>query len=488
VAQTFDERQASFRRTFDTYDGYGPADATIVVLPSISFADTELRKITGITYYEHRLLCLLLLLAEPRRRMVYVTAMPVDAAVLDYYLGLLPDPTDARQRLTLVTLHDPRPSALSTKLLASPSVLSQVRAAVDGERAAYLLPFNVTETERSVADLLQLPIFGPRPDQAQLGTKSGSRRVARAAGVPVLEGFENLASTHELDRAISELVGGDDPPDAVVVKLDHGFSGQGNAIIDCRDFTAPASGRPTTFCADGETWPTYGPKIDAEGAIVERLLTGGLIASPSVQVRIAPNGVHQVVSTLDQVLGGQHNQVYLGCRFPAAVEYREEITDLAERAATHLAQLGVMGTFGMDFFVQADAFSPQVALAEINLRLGGTTHPNVMAQLLTRSAYHPRRGELLDSAGRPVCYVASDNIKSRRLIGVRPSSVLDALSRSDLLYDSGTGIGATCHLLDALPEHGKMGVTCIARTVADADDIYRQVSDVLANEVAADGS
>lgn len=486
-SDSFADRQARFQREFEVYDGYGPPEATVVVVPSLSLDETELQKITGVTYYEHRLLCLLLLLADSRRRVIFTASMPVDPVVLDYYLGLVPNPDDLGQRLGLVTLRDPAPTALTKKLLGSPDVLRRLGDFIDDDPAAYLLPFNVTDAERHLSDRLGLPIFGPRPDQAALGSKSGSRRVAREAGVPVLEGYEDLSSTGELDHAISQLVAGIDPPDAVVVKLDNGFSGQGNAIIDCRNFTPPVSGQPTTFCADGETWATFGPKIDAEGAIVERLLTGGLVASPSVQVRIAPNGDHEIISTHDQVLGGQYSQVYLGCRFPADAAYREEITELAHRVAGHLSERGVMGTFGMDFFVQSAAFSPRVALAEINLRLGGTTHPNVMAQLLTRATYHPGRGELLDAGGQPVCYVASDNIKSPQLVGVQPAEALDALARAGLLYDAARGGGATCHLLGALPVFGKMGVTCLARTVPDAEVIFRRVGDVLAGLSPAQG-
>jgi hypothetical protein len=38
--------------------------------------------------YEERLLFLLLLLRQPRLRLVYLTSVPVPAAVIDYYLGL----------------------------------------------------------------------------------------------------------------------------------------------------------------------------------------------------------------------------------------------------------------------------------------------------------------------------------------------------------------------------------------------------------------
>jgi hypothetical protein len=476
-----DELQREFRRRFEAHDGYGPPDGTIVVFPSLSFPESELRKITGVTYYEHRLLCLVLLLAEPRRRLLFVTAADVDADVLDYYLSFLPDPEDARRRLHIVSLSDPRQCALSQKLIEQDHVFDELRGLVDGASSAYLMPFNVTDAELEVAERLELPLFGPMPDQVWHGTKSGSRQIATQSDVPVLEGYENLRSTDDVDAAISKLRHLPEPPDGVVLKLNYGFSGQGSAIVDCVDFEPPTKSRPTTFCGDGETWATYGSKIRAEGAVVERLLTDELVASPSVQVRILPDGTPTVISTHDQVLGGEHNQVYLGCRFPASDRYRAEITSCAQRIAARLSERGVIGLFGMDFLIYRSGPSEhlRLALAEINLRLGGTTHPYVMAQLLTRSTYDAESGTLRRPDGRAVCYVGSDNIKLPNLIGVAPGAVLDALRRADVLYDASTGVGATAHLLGALPEFGKMGTLCIGDDLEQAEEISRRVMEVL---------
>ena len=51
--------------------------------------------------FEERFLFLLLLLRQPRLRMVYVTSMPIDPTIVEYYLALLPGviPSHARARL-----------------------------------------------------------------------------------------------------------------------------------------------------------------------------------------------------------------------------------------------------------------------------------------------------------------------------------------------------------------------------------------------------
>src|SRR5678816_4126931 len=66
------------------------APKTVVIIPSLTMDEEILSKISGITHYEERLLCLLLLLRMPRTQVIYVTSMPIDPIIIDYYLHLLP--------------------------------------------------------------------------------------------------------------------------------------------------------------------------------------------------------------------------------------------------------------------------------------------------------------------------------------------------------------------------------------------------------------
>lgn len=450
----------------------------MVVLPSLSFPESELAKITAIDHYEERLLCTVLLLDRPDVRVVYLTSRPVDPAVVDYHLGFLADPVAARARLHLVTVDEAGPRPLTQKLLEHPEVLARIRDLLPGDGRAALLPFNVTAGEWALAAALGLPLDGPPLDRVALGSKTGSRRVARHAGVAVLEGDEALFSVEELASAVERLraAGG---TRSAVVKLNDGFSGQGNALVELAGPTRPLAAMPTTFCAGGESWPTFGPKIAAEGAIVEELLASPL-ASPSVQLRISPVGEVRVVSTHDQILGGPGNQVYLGCRFPAYPSYRSVISRAALAVGEVLAGEGVIGPLGIDFLVAGDHAAPAVFLSEINLRMGGTTHPFWMARLATAGRYDPDRDELM-VGGRPRCYVATDNLKHPGLVGCPPAAVIAAVAGAGLAFDRATGTGVTLHLLGALAQHGKMGATCIAEHPAAAEERFAELSAVLAD-------
>jgi hypothetical protein len=448
-----------------------------VVVPSISFPVAELAKIVGVQRYEERLLCATLLLRDPGVRVVYVTSSPIDPDVVDYYLRFLPDPEGARRRLVRVDVGDPAVGSLSEKLLARPAALDRVRAAV-GSDGGTMLAFNVTPAEEAVAAALGVTLFGAPARLARLGSKSGARKVAVKAGAGRIDGAENLFSVTEVAAAIAGLRVRRPSAEAVVVKLNNGFSGQGNAILELDNVADPLPTSKTTFIASEESWPTFAAKIEDEGAIVEELLRGDGAQSPSVQLRISTDGEVEILSTHDQILGGPEGQVYLGCRFPAAEEYRSAIVADARRVGAVLAGEGVIGSFGIDFVVVP---GDGAYLSEINLRLGGTTHPYWMARWVTGATYDQQRGELVRPNGVPVRYVATDNIKSAQLAVCTPAEVIAAVDEAGLAFDPSTRTGATLHLLGAVPGYGKLGATCIAATAEAADDLYVALVDLLTN-------
>lgn len=473
--ETWEDRQAAF---VERLGRRSPADletGTVVVLPSLSFAETELAKITGVLHYEERLLFMLLFLRRPDLRLVYVTSLPVDPAIVDYYLRFVPDPEDARSRLQFVTVGDAAIQPLSDKLLRHPEALDAVREAAGDPVDAYLLPFNVTAAERALSEALGLPLYGSPPHLFWHGSKTGSRRTARDAGVSVLEGVEDLWGLEDIGHAIEWIRARSPHADAVVIKLNNGFSGQGNAVVELAGLTSPLPSADTMFVAPGETWPAFEAKIRAEGAIVEELVRDEPMVSPSVQLRITPGGEVEVVSTHDQVLGGPEGQVYIGCRFPADGDYRLVIQENARRVAHVLASRGVIGTFGIDFLVAHGHGGNAVYLSEINLRMGGTTHPYWMARLASGGRYDTGTGELVAEDGRPRCYVATDNLKDESLIGRTPASVIEAVDRAGLGFDPASRAGVTLHLLGALPGYGKMGAVCIAETLDEADALYKEL-------------
>jgi hypothetical protein len=121
--QQFEKIQEGFSNQFELFFPDNLALKTIVVIPSLTLDQQVLTKVTGALYYEERLLCLLMLLRMPRAHVVYVSSMPIDPVIIDYYLHLLPGITGyhARERLTLLSCYDASKISLTEKILQRPS-------------------------------------------------------------------------------------------------------------------------------------------------------------------------------------------------------------------------------------------------------------------------------------------------------------------------------------------------------------------------------
>ncbi|HET7747504.1 MAG TPA: carboxylate-amine ligase, partial [Vicinamibacteria bacterium] len=413
---------------------------TSVVVPSLTLDQNELRKLPGSSFYEERLLFLLIRLRNPRARMVYVTSQPVHPMILEYYFQFLAGipASHARARLTLLCAHDGSPRALTEKILERPRLLQRIRDGIVDPHRAYLTVFNSTPLERKLSVLLGIPLNGADPRLTHLGTKSGSRKVFREAGVDLPAGAEDLRDERDVENALVDLRGRWPRVRRAVVKLNDSFSGEGNAIFhypESEDRGALKEAvRGLEFSVSTETPDVYFAKFARMGGVVEEFLEAPEKESPSAQLRISPQGEVVTISTHDQILGGPSGQVFLGCSFPARDEYRMAITGAGLRIGSVLAAHGVVSRFAVDFLVhRADPQSAwKLSALEINLRMGGTTHPYLALQFLTGGQLDPQTGLFLSPSGHAKYYRATDNLKSDRYRGLLPEDLIEILTVNKL--------------------------------------------------------
>jgi PGM1 C-terminal domain len=472
---------------------------TSVVVPSLTLDRGSLEKLTGASFYEERLLFLLIRLRNPRARMVYVTSQPVHPMILEYYFQLLAGipASHARARLTLLCAYDATARPLTEKVLERPRLIQRIRDGIQDPSRAYLTVFNSTEQERRLAVLLGIPLNGADPQLAHLGTKSGSRKTFRQAEVPLPEGMEDLRDQSDVQEALVELRRRRPGLRKAVIKLEDSFSGEGNAIF--RYPRATGSGRGRGGCSPAavrdalagielsvpeETPASYFAKFAAMGGVVEEFIEGKEKTSPSTQLRISPYGEVLTISTHDQILGGPSAQVFLGCRFPAHADYRMPMQRQAVRIGEVLASHGVVSRFAVDFLCWRDDPQEawQMAALEINLRMGGTTHPYLALQFLTGGSLNPGTGQFWSPSGRSKCYIATDNLRSENYRGLLPEDLIEILTENRLHYSHGTESGVLFHLIGAVSEFGKLGVTAIADSIDEADSIYSHTLAVLDRE------
>ena len=167
------------------------------------------------------------------------------------------------------------------------------------------------------------------------------------------------------------------------------------------------------------TLEPYLAKLAERGGIVEERITGVEFRSPSVQLRATPDGVVEFLSTHDQLLGGPSGQSYLGCRFPADIDYAPMISAEANVIGQRLAREGVLGRFAVDFVTVRDHDGAWSAYAiELNLRKGGTTHPFLTLQFLTDGRYDAESGRYVTAEGREK-RLGREPITSNRTVSAR---------------------------------------------------------------------
>jgi hypothetical protein len=492
LQEQFDRLQKKLVPLWKSIERFNQDPQTIVVVPSMSIDAIGAGAV--MQAYEERYLFLLLLLRQPRARLIYVTSQIILPSVIDYYLDLLPGviPSHARQRLFLISPLDGSVRPLSDKLLERPRVLERIRSLIVDPDRAHLVPFNTTHREKELALRLGIPMYGADPKFFSLGTKSGCRKIFQEEDVPHPLGYENLGSADEVIDAIAEMRGRKPSVKQVLVKLNEGVSGEGNAVVDLSGL--PASGEPNErtaleerlramqFELKGTTYDSYINKLKERKGIVEERIMGEEFRSPSVQLRITPLREVELLSTHDQLLGGPSGQSYLGCVFPADTGYAPLITQEAAKVGRRLAKEGVIGRFALDFVVVRSNGKWNPYAIEINLRKGGTTHPFLTLQFLTDGTYDAERAIFTAPNGQQKFFVASDHVESPHYRTLTPDDLFDIVVRHNLHFDQTRQTGVVFHMMSALGELGRMGLTAVGNSHEDAKAIYMRALDVLDQE------
>lgn len=495
ITARFDALQAKLLPLWQSIQQFTQDEQTIVVVPSLSL-DSAARGVRQ-QALEERFLFLLLLLRQPRARLIYVTSMAIHPDVVDYYLDLLPGvfAGHARKRLFLVSPLDGSAQTLTDKLLERPRLLAHIRSLIPNPDRAHLVPYNTTERERELALRLGIPMYGADPRHFPLGTKSGARKIFAEEHVSHPLGVEDLHSIDDMTRAIVGMRARKPSIRKIVAKLNEGVSGAGNANIDLTSLPAPGAAGDAAavqqrieamrFESPKMTLERFTAKLAEHGGIVEELISGRDFRSPSAQLRITPLGDVEPLSTHDQMLGGPSGQAYLGCRFPASPDYAVAIMREAMKVGHRLKREGVLGRFALDFVtVLNDQDQWEVYAIEINLRKGGTTHPFLTLQFLTDGRYDADAGVFRTPAGTAKCFVASDHVHAPAYRAFTHDDLFDVVARHGLHYDQTRQQGIVLHMVNGVGEQGALGLTAVANSREEADALYRKAVAILDEEAA----
>lgn len=471
----------------------------ILVLPSLSMDRAELAKLKGAGHYEERQLFFALAAAQRGTQVRIVTSEKIDPAIMRYITNLLPNGKAARRRIKLISANDASARPLTEKVLENPSLVRQLRAEMRGKGRGVIVPFVSTALENRLAVQLGVPLLGSAHELAWWGTKAGSRAIFAESGVSHPDGIAETRDVNVMAEQIAALVERHPQTKKVVIKLNEGFSGEGNAMFDLRkipdfrsmdraakvvaikrafaekDTAAAPDSHPLAFEAPKENWQHFSSQIRKMGAIAELFVDGKTKTSPSVQVYVGPDGKVEVLSTHEQILGGKNGQVYLGASFPADAAYRVALAKAGRKIGERLAAKGVVGRFAVDFLAvqnPIDSAKWDLEAIEVNLRSGGTTHPTNTLKLLVDGKYDESTGLMTDRHGKSKFYVATDNAVFDNIKGLSVQQLERVARRAGVHWNKRSREGAVFHMLGALKNYGKCGFTAIGDSPEQAQKIY----------------
>lgn len=251
-----------------------------IIIPSLSVDVEELKKLAGPIHYEERQLYTLLALKDPNVHIIYLTALPLHPSIVNYYLSFVKD--NPEERLTLFSTFDTSNKSLTEKIMERPRLIAKIKRTVEklgSNVSPNMLCFIPTKHEHKLSKLLDAKLEAS-PDEIQFwGSKCGSRQIFKECDVPLPRGiFESIFNEEELVKQIGLLW--DQIPDIkrIIVKLNEGFSGEGNAMLlmdpissrlmnenSSRENEIKAELKNLRFQASSETWERFSKKIGVLG-------------------------------------------------------------------------------------------------------------------------------------------------------------------------------------------------------------------------------
>ena len=471
---------------------------TVLAVPSLSlpfFGNTSPQQIQR---YEERIFYLAHILRNPLNRLCIVTSSPVPETLVSYLLHLLPGipNSHARRRLTFFHLHDASHRPLTEKILARPAFLTRLRKFLADSPRSSISCYTVTQLEEELAEKLQIPVHGPRPEHLRLTANSGSRSLFAGLGIHHPEGSSGLVYMGDVARALVKLARSRPMLPKAVLKHNFSISGLGNAMVDMSELQAKvANGEDTDeeelgrwvvdriegwteLVNDDDDWSGYWERFQAHGGALEECIEG---TPCSVQVRIDLDGSVEVIGTHEELVGGQDHQRYIGCKFPARPFLASPMISAGQKLGEWMAQEGVVGRFSVDFLASPKSGETLESLVavDLHLRKGNTTLPLRTLQLLSGGKYDATTGLFTDDRGRHLSYLSSDHFGGGQFKGMMARDLLEIVTSLGLHYSSARGTGAVFHMLSGLSELGQAGITCIERSPEEAERLYYRIHQAL---------
>ena len=109
-------------------------------------------------------------------------------------------------------------------------------------------------------------------------------------------------------------------------------------------------------------------------------------------------------------------------------------------------------------------------------------------QFLTNGRYDPELALFATPAGREKHLMATDHLEDPSLCGLRVEDLFDLLARTGLHFDPVAQRGVVLHMISSVTEVGRVGLTAVGDTAADAAAEYARAERTVLAEARAAGA
>lgn len=106
-------------------------------------------------------------------------------------------------------------------------------------------------------------------------------------------------------------------------------------------------------------------------------------------------------------------------------------------------------------------------------------------QFLTDGAYDADAGVFTTPRGERKCFVASDHVESPLYRAFTVDDLFDVAVRHGIHYDHARQSGVVFHMLCAMGDCGRLGMTAVGDSPADAEGLFNRAEALLAGEARA---
>ena len=107
-------------------------------------------------------------------------------------------------------------------------------------------------------------------------------------------------------------------------------------------------------------------------------------------------------------------------------------------------------------------------------------------QFLTDGRYDPDSATFTAPSGVEKHFVASDRVESPPFRGLTPDDLFDIAVRHRLHFDQATQTGVVFDMMAALSESGRVGVTAVENSAADAQALFDRAVATLEAEATSE--